>query len=213
MTRKIWTKTEEQEFARLYPETRTGELAARYRTSVRALYAKAEALDIKKTPEFKVQLGRECGEQLVKHGGGTRFQPGHRAWNAGMKGIQTGGKATRFKKGNVPQTQVPVGTQVVDTDGYLKIKVAEPRTWEYVHRKTWTEANGPIPDGHAVVFRDGDKSNCALENLELISRRELMARNTVHNYPQALKHVMRMRAGLIKTINHRRRKHEQQTND
>jgi hypothetical protein len=213
MTRKIWTETEVGELRRLYPETKTAELAARFGTSVRALYAKADALDIKKTPEFKAQLRRECGEQLVKHGDGTRFRPGHRTWNAGMKGLQMGGKATQFKKGNIPQTQVPVGTIVPDFDGYLKIKVADPGMWEYVHRKAWEEANGPIPKGHAVVFRDGDKTNCALENLELISRSQLMARNTIQNYSQPLKQVMRMRAGILKTINHRRRKHEQKSDD
>jgi hypothetical protein len=213
MIRKIWTKTEEQELARLYPETSTSELAARFGTTARALYAKAGALGLKKTPEFMAQISRECGEQLVKHGGSTRFQPGHRTWNAGMKGLQMGGTATQFRKGNVPQTQVPVGSIVSDFDGYLKIKVADPKTWKYVHRKTWEEANGPIPAGHALVFRDGDKTNCALENLELINRRELMARNSIQNYPQPIKQVMRMRAGILKTINHRRRKREQESDD
>lgn len=86
-------------------------------------------------------------------------------------------RATTFKKGNRPQTWQPVGTEVTDSDGYRKIKVAEPNRWKLLHRYIWEQANGPIPDGCNVTFLDGDRQNCSLENLVLMTRRENAVRN------------------------------------
>jgi len=105
------------------------------------------------------------------------FKKGHKPWNKGMKGLDTGGKKTRFKKGNTPQTWVPVGTEVVDPDGYTKLKVADPNKWRYKHRMIWEKHNGPIPKGHVVIFGDGDKRNFDPDNLLLVSRSQLARLN------------------------------------
>ena len=55
-----------------------------------------------------------------------------------------------------------------------------PRTWELVHQRVWRAAHGAVPAGHAVVFKDGDKRNTKLGNLELVTRAELMRRNSIH---------------------------------
>lgn len=39
----------------------------------------------------------------------------------------------------------------------------------YAHRYVWEREYGPIPDGHAVHHVDHDKSNNAVENLQLMS--------------------------------------------
>ncbi|MEN3369982.1 MAG: hypothetical protein V7609_2125 [Verrucomicrobiota bacterium] len=39
-----------------------------------------------------------------------------------------------------------------------------------LHRLVWIEHHGPIPDGHQIMFRDGDRTNCAIENLYCASR-------------------------------------------
>lgn len=49
--------------------------------------------------------------------------------------------------------------------------------WGYVHRMVWEKANGPIPEGMVVSFRDGNRLNCRLENLMLITRRESACMN------------------------------------
>ena len=49
--------------------------------------------------------------------------------------------------------------------------------WELLHRAVWEEHNGPIPDGYCVVFRDGNKQNCNIENLTLMKRDELATMN------------------------------------
>lgn len=50
--------------------------------------------------------------------------------------------------------------------------------WVPYHRHLWEQENGPIPAGHNLIFRDGNTMNCALDNLELISRAENVKRNT-----------------------------------
>lgn len=49
-------------------------------------------------------------------------------------------------------------------------------TTVYLHHLVWQEANGPIPPGHKLAFRDGDHRNCALENLELLTNSEQVRR-------------------------------------
>lgn len=43
----------------------------------------------------------------------TRFNKGQAPWNKGKKGLQTGGEAGWFKKGSVPPSHKPVGSEVV----------------------------------------------------------------------------------------------------
>lgn len=46
----------------------------------------------------------------------------------------------------------------------------------------WREAGREVPSGNALVFRDGNQRNFALDNLELVSRAELMRRNGITRY-------------------------------
>lgn len=107
----------------------------------------------------------------------TQFKKGMTPWNKGMKGIHIGGKQTQFKKGQKGWNYKPVGSERINTDGYVEIKVADPGKWKGKHILLWEEANGPIPKGHVVIFADGDKSNVVLDNLLLVSRRELAILN------------------------------------
>lgn len=45
-----------------------------------------------------------------------------------------------------------------------------------VNRLVWVAFNGEIPDSMCITYKDGNKLNHALENLELITRRELALR-------------------------------------
>ncbi|MNR41009.1 hypothetical protein D3C85_1593470 [compost metagenome] len=69
-----------------------------------------------------------------------------------------------------------------------------------VHSLIWEEANGEIPTGHIVVFRDRNSQHLVLENLELVSRAENMRRNTIHRYPPELKDTIRLLGKLKKKI-------------
>lgn len=141
----------------------------------------------------------------------TRFQAGRVSWNKGLK-YTPGGRAhvTQFKRGSQPPNYVPVGSERVN-DGYLQRKMTQtgypPRDWVAVHNLMWVEQHGAIPKGHVVVFRNGHRTDLRLDNLELISRAQLMQRNTIHRYPQELKQVIRLSKKLNRTI---KRVHEKQ---
>lgn len=109
---------------------------------------------------------------------------------------------------------LPIGSLRVNSDGYLDRKVRDKglpqRRWEGVHRLLWRKAHGPIPRGHAVAFRAGrrttDLDKITLDALELVSRQELMRRNSYHtNYPKEIGLVIQLRAALVRQINRRER--------
>ena len=110
-------------------------------------------------------------------GAATQFKKGHVTWNKGMKGARFGGEATQFKKGNRPHNYKPVGTELVNTDGYVVVKIAEPRKWRQKHILIWEAANGPVPKGHCLMFADSNPLNVTLDNLILITRAELAVMN------------------------------------
>ena len=106
----------------------------------------------------------------------TKFRPGHKTWNAGVKG-STKANSGSFRPGMMPHNWKPVGTRIVDTDGYAKVKVAEPKEWAFVHVLLWKERHGELPPGQVVIFADGDKTNFSEDNLVAVSRAELAALN------------------------------------
>ena len=121
-------------------------------------------------------------QQRIKYGIKTTarhyWPKGHRPWNKGMRGVIFGGKETQFKKGNRPQTWMPVGSEAITKDGYTKIKVAEPNKWRLKHRLIWEKHHGrKVPGGHVVIFGDGNKRNFDVDNLILVSRAQLAMLN------------------------------------
>lgn len=99
------------------------------------------------------------------------FPKGNIPANKGTKGMfNVGGNKTSFKKGQTPINCRPIGSERIDSkDGYILVKVTEKK-WIPKHRKVWEEINGPIPKGYIVIFLDGDKLNCSIENLKMISK-------------------------------------------
>ena len=63
----------------------------------------------------------------------------------------------------------------LDKDGYPRwsnIKVNNQA--EYIHRWLWKLINGPIPDGHDIHHKDGNRINLDPQNLECFSRNKHM---------------------------------------
>lgn len=93
----------------------------------------------------------------------------------------TGGEGTQFKKGNKPHNYVPVGSERVNADGYVDIKIAEPNRWRGKHLIVWEQHNGrPVPKGHAVIFGDRNRRNFDPDNLVLVSRSQLATMNKMN---------------------------------
>ena len=106
-----------------------------------------------------------------------KFKKGHTPWNKGMKGLNIGGKQTQFKKGNIPPQYRPVGSERINRDGYTEVKIDDPNVWKQKHVLIWEKHNGPVPDGHVVIFGDGDKTNLDIDNLICVSRGQLLKLN------------------------------------
>lgn len=107
-----------------------------------------------------------------------QFEKGHAPYNKGKKrGSFPGMEKTQFKKGHIPHNHRPVGSIRKDCEGYVSKKVAEPNKWRMLHVLNWEAAHGPVPPGHALIFKDGDRSNCELDNLLLVTRAELAVMN------------------------------------
>ena len=70
-----------------------------------------------------------------------------------------------------------LGTERVNGDDYVDIKVAEPNVWEAKHRLIWKKEKGPIPKGHVVIFGDGNRHNFEINNLILVSKKILSVLN------------------------------------
>lgn len=125
------------------------------------------------TDYTKSQIRSYYKNHKLNSGVTGRFEKGHIPANKGRKGYcHPRSVKTQFKKGNIPVNHRSIGSERKDKDGYIRVKVAEPKTWKLKHRLLWEENKGPIPKGYIVIFKDGNKENINLENLALVSRAE-----------------------------------------
>ena len=117
-----------------------------------------------------------------------RFDKGHEPWTKGKHWdeymspeAQEHSRQTCFEHAHIPDNHLPVGTVRKTKDGYLIKKVKERGyqwdRWKLLHRLVWEEHNGPVPEGKIVGFRDGNKENCDIDNLVLMT----MGENAVMN--------------------------------
>lgn len=112
-----------------------------------------------------------------------------------------------FKKGNRPHTWLPIGTERITKDGYREVKVTDTGVTRVdfvaLHRLNWEREHGAIPEGSVVIFRDGDRLNCELDNLLMVTRAELavMNRMGLNNTPSEMKETARLVAQLRIKVN------------
>lgn len=223
MKRRYWTPVEEQMLREHYANTRTEVLAQLFDRDVRRVLAKANSMGLKKSLELIAEISREKTLELTHGGRPYRFKPGIVPWNKGSSYVAGGRSAeTRFKPGMKPHTWVPIGSyRVVNNKNggpELQQKVNDDPgptcvRWKPVARLVWEAAHGPVPDGHIVVFKPGRRSTkpeeVTLDAIELITRQQLMKRNTIHNLPPEFAEVARLKAVLHRAIN-TRTKHSQE---
>jgi hypothetical protein len=138
-----------------------------------------------------------------------RFEKGHAPPNKGTKGLyNVGGNKTSFQKGQKPLNYRAIGSERVNVDGYTEVKVADPGKWRLKHTLIWEQAHGPIPKGRCLIFLDGDNLNVTLENLQLITRTQLLRLNQndlISNNPELTKSGLIV-ADIITKISERKRK-------
>lgn len=144
------------------------------------------------------QVNSLTNRKKMLSGRTVRFSKGHIPFNFGSKGkYLCGFSATRFKKGHKPANLRPVGSTRIDSkDGYVLVKIRErdphtgfPTRFKAKHVVVWERAHGPLPKGHAVVFKNGDRRDIRRSNLILLSRSELVRLNQLGfmKYPKRIR--------------------------
>ena len=219
--KRLWSRQDDARVRREFPDMPTAVLATALRRTATALSARAQKLGVTKSAAYFASPAA-CRLRRGDHvGAAYRFPPGHVPANKGLRrpGYHRGRmRETQFRKGERRGVAVrlykPIGTERLSKDGYLERKVNDglplQRRWRAVHLVLWEAAHGPLPKGHAVTFANGDKTDIRLDNLVCITRRELMARNTVHNLPKPLAQTVQLLGALHRKI---RRAHVREEQD
>jgi hypothetical protein len=227
--KRLWQPTDDAVLRRIYPDQPNPAIARRLRRTVIAIYGRAGILGLHKSAAYmagphacRLRRGDDVGKRF-------RFPAGHVPANKGLRrpGYSVGRgrmQETQFKKGErqgvASRNWRPIGSLATDPEGYLRIKVREARpgeaygfgnvrVWPLLQRHVWAQAHGPIPPGHVIIFRNADKTDVRLENLELITRRALMLRNSVHNLPEPLAKAVQLLGALNRKLRRRARDEEQ----
>ncbi|MCJ0972726.1 HNH endonuclease [Pseudomonas sp. PS1] len=222
--KKPWTPDEDELMREHYPHKPMAFMQELLGRSDRSIYSRAKLLELSKTAEYLAgphacRLRREDNP-----GTKTRFKKGAAPWNAGLKGWNAGGRAaeTQFKPGRRPEESRnyrPIGSLRLSKDGYLEQKISDDqsvypaRRWVALHRLVWEAANGPVPDGHIVIFRPGQQTTSpdeiTLDRLECITRGENMRRNTIARYGEEYRSTAMTLAWFRRKINNLEQQHEQ----
>jgi hypothetical protein len=199
-----WTDAQIAQLRELYPHHKTAQVAVMMGLREGPIYQRAAGLGLKKSPEYLASPDACRLRRGDNVGAAYRFKPGLTVWNKGMKDLHIGGEETLFKPGSTPPNRLPVGHIRTNSEGYQDIKSAPGlRKWVPLHHWNWKQAHGSYPaKGMALVFKDENRQNCAIENLELLTRAELMRRNTVHNLPPELAKAVQLIGALNRKINH-----------
>ena len=136
-----------------------------------------------------------------------RYKKGSIPPNKGRMGYHPpGSEKGWFKKGDTPGNTRPVYSEHVDHIGdddhktpVLMIKIPGPAPYASqrragTHRETrwirkavwvWERANGPVPEGHAILQLDGDFTNCEPSDLQSVPLSVLARLNAWHSVKPA----------------------------
>jgi HNH endonuclease len=195
--RFLWTAREVAVVRDLYPHTSTAKVARRLGRNVSAIYQAAAKLGLHKTPEYLASPDACRLRRGDNVGAPFRFRNGHVPANKGLRrpGYAPGRmKETQFKKGRFPINRDPefyvLGALRVNAGGYIDMRISFEKGalgWKALHTILWEDAHGRVPRGYALCFKDRERMNVGLDNLELISRADLCRRNSIHNLPPELK--------------------------
>jgi hypothetical protein len=200
---KLWTESELKVLTKYYPVSYACEVAAKLNRSVSSVYGQACKMGLHKSAEWiDNELKVKQGDRLKAKGAAYRFKKGSTPHNKGITmtdEVYQKVAPTMFKKGSEPPNRKYDGHERISKDGYIEIRI-RPGKYVAKHRMIWESVNGKIADGMVISFKDRNPLNHDINNLELITRVELMDRNTIHQYPPALKVVIKSLSKLKNLI-------------
>ena len=123
----------------------------------------------------------KCRYKIKSGTHGGQFQKGQKAHNKGKKmppEIYERCKGTMFKNGQLPVNYRPVGSERIDSEGYVMVKVADPSKWRLKQRVLYEQYHGvKLEKSDVIIFLDGDRQNFSKDNLVKLTRAELARLN------------------------------------
>jgi hypothetical protein len=147
------------------------------------------------------------------------YRPGQSPFNKGRKMSEYCSpefikkfNRTTWRKGNIPHnTYAHDGVITIRKDkrgvNFKWIRISKG-VWLPLHQHTWQQHNGEQPNGMCVAFKDRDTMNCNISNLELITRKENMLRNSVQRFPEEIRKTIH----TIGILNRKLNRYEKQAN-
>lgn len=203
-----WTPERLAQLRSRYANEGAASITAALDVPLHSVYKKAADLGLKKSAEFLAGPGSGRAQPGEQRGAASRFAPGHVPASKGTKGkygVHPNSRKTQFQRGHKLNGEMPLGTVVMRSNGYLMRKVGDhgypPWDWYMEHRARGEEAFGPVPLDHVIAFRDGNRLNLDIPNLECISRADLAQRALIHSYPPEVRQVIGLRGAITRRIN------------
>lgn len=211
----------------LYPDFKADEVAQCIGRTTRSVHQKAKQLGIGKSDAFKEswRSGRIQASNTDPRMAATRFKPGHKTWNKGVKGsvgLHENCRKTQFQPGQKPNTWVPVGSYRINSN--KRIHRLERKMndnpgpnhvrWIPVTRLVWEQHHGPVPDKHIVVFADSKQATTVLEEITVdklicISRAENARRNSAAAHSTEYGKLAQLKGAITRQVNRIIKEHEQ----
>lgn len=157
--RRSWSHDDEAKLIAMYASCDMREICEALGRTAEALRTKASKLGLKRenSPNIK-QRGRQHSKFMQ-----AKRRDGYR-------------NTTRVQVGEVRLQGGRPMCKVADTG-------SAHLDWKPAVRAAWEAAFGEIPEGFVVICKDGDRGNTRLDNLELITKAEKLARHSITNYP------------------------------
>lgn len=190
----VWTPDMDNILKENYPYKETSEVAKMLGLTTKQIICRARRLKLHKSPEVFKGI-RENGMFLKGH---VPFNKGKKQHEFMSEEVIQKTIATRFKKGQIPVNVKNVGYERITRDGYVEIKTE--KGFVLKHRMLWEKYYGKIPKRHVIRFKNGNKQDVRIENLELVTFENNMKDNTIHNYPPEIKTAMRRISKLKRMV-------------
>jgi len=107
----------------------------------------------------------------------------------------------RFKKGQLPHnTKEEYAVSLRQPLGYIWFR-RDKNKWEELHRFIYrVHHDVKLQPGDVVAFKDGNRNNLSIDNLILVSKRDLLDKNSIHRFPPEVKATIHTLARLKRLI-------------
>jgi len=140
-----------------------------------------------------------CCRKGFLTGRSGKFKKGYTPHHKGTKGLSKANSGS-FKKGRIAENRKAIGHERArKCDGFILIKISHGvKMFKFKHRVIWEQHHGEIPKDCVIRFKDGNKQNCVIENLFLVTKKEHMelTRLRLHAMPDELKPLVKTLAEL-----------------